>query len=204
MAKTPRIPSWAGPALQGLSYWLGSQHCARLAGNVSEGAIAWELMRLVHTHRDDGRFLEAEVLYRHVPELNEGAVNGSNERADLVIANTRRADRTESYRRGEVEAVIEIKHNRSRKSLVWADLDYLAERRSKCRTIRAFFIYASIDERPSEFTNRDGSSITPRNQLTPSKKHGFKVRRTCRATQIIPGKNGKAKGHYSILIEVSP
>lgn len=66
MAKIPSIPSWAG-SLQGLSYWLGSQHCARLAGNVSEGAIAWELMRLVHAHRDDGRFLEAEVLYRLYP-----------------------------------------------------------------------------------------------------------------------------------------
>jgi hypothetical protein len=161
-------------------------------------------MRLVHAHRDDGRFLEAEVLYRHIPELNVPAIHGSNERADWFIANTRRTDRTESYKRGEVEAVIEIKHNRSRSSLVWADIDHLAERRRSCRAIRAFFMYASIGERPSKFTNHDGASITPRNRQSPTNSNGYKVRRTCRATQIIPGKNRKAKGHYSILIEVSP
>jgi hypothetical protein len=204
MKKLSQIPEWATPALQGLSYWLGSQHCTGLAANISEGAIAWELMRLVHAHRSDGRYLEGEVLYRHVPELSRGRGRASGERADLVIANVRRQDRTISYARGEVEAVIEIKHNRSRKALVWEDIDFLADQRAMCRDVRAFFIFASVNERPKYFTSKDGSSITPRNRTTPTSDKSYRVRRTCRATQRIPAKNKKAIGHYSVLIEVAP
>jgi hypothetical protein len=38
MTKLPSIPDWVSPALQGLAYWLGSQHAFGLAENISEGA----------------------------------------------------------------------------------------------------------------------------------------------------------------------
>ena len=204
MAKIVPIPDWAAPSLQGLAYWLGSQHSLGLAVNVSEGAIAWELMRQVFTHRIPARYLEAEVLYRHIPEfLATGVPKNSRERADLVISRVIRADRTVSYAAGDIEAVIEIKHNRSRKDLVWQDIDYLAECRAKHPAVRAFLIYASINERPDDFTNQDGSSKTPGNRQT-SKGSRYRVRRVCRATKIIPSKNRNATGHYAVLIEVAP
>ena len=127
----------------------------------------------------------------------------SRERADLVIAKEVRADRTISYALGSIEAVIEIKHSKSREDLVWQDIDYLAERRASNPAVRAFLIYASINERPEDFTNDDGSSITPRNRRSPNGSK-YRVRRVCRATKIIPSKNKNATGHYAVLIEVAP
>lgn len=204
MAKIAAIPAWAAPSLQGLAYWLGSQYSLGLAANISEGAIAWELMRQVFTHRIPARYLEAEVFYRHIPEfVATGVPKNSRDRADLVISTAVRADRTASYAAGDIEAVIEIKHSRSRKDLVWQDIDYLADRRAKNPAVRAFLIYASINERPEDFTNPDGSSIIPRNRQTP-KGSRYRVRRVCRATKIIPSKNKNATGHYAVLIEIAP
>jgi len=204
MRKIVAIPDWAAPALQGLAYWLGSQYTLGLASNISEGAITWELMRQVFTHRMLERHLEAEVFYRHIPEFRStGVAPNSRERADLVISRTIRTDRSTAYAEGDVEAVIEVKHSRSRKDLVWQDIDYLAERRAKNPAVRAFLIYASINERPSDFTNPDGAAITPRSQGTP-KGNRYRVRRVCRATKIIPSKNRFATGHYAVLIEVAP
>jgi hypothetical protein len=204
MGKIAAIPDWAAPSLQGLAYWLGSQYSLGLAANISEGAIAWELLRQVFTHRMLPRHLEAEVFYRHIPEFRHtGVARNSRERADLVIATAVRADRTASYLPGDVEAVVEIKHSRSRKDLVWQDIDYLAERRANSPGVRAFLIYASINERPRDFTNAEGAAITPRNRQTPSGSK-YRVRRVCRATKIIPAKNKSATGHYAVLIEVAP
>ena len=99
--------------------------------------------------------------------------------------------------------MIEVKHSRSRKSLVWQDIDFLAERRASNPAVRAFLIYASVNERPTDFTNTDGSAITPRNCETPTGSK-YRVRRVCRATKIIPSKNKGATGHYAVLIEVAP
>lgn len=204
MGKIVAIPDWAAPALQGLAYWLGSQHSLGLASNISEGAITWELMRQVFTHRMPARHLEAEVFYRHIPEFRSGGVAiTSRERADLVIARTVRADRATSFATGDVEAVLEVKHSRSRKDLVWQDIDYLAEQRNKNPAVRAFLIYASINERPSDFTSADGAAIAPRNRETPNGSK-YRVRRVCRATKVIPSKNKSAIGHYAVLIEVAP
>lgn len=204
MGQIVAIPDWAAPSLQGLAYWLGSQYSLGLAANISEGAIAWELIRQVFTHRVLTRHLEAEVFYRHIPEFRKtGVAQNSRERADLVISRAVRTDRTVSYAVGDIEAVIEIKHSKSRKDLVWQDIDYLAERRAKNPSVRAFLIYASVNERPEDFSNRDGSAITPRNRQTPSGSK-YRVRRVCRATKLIPSKNRNATGHYAVLIEVAP
>ena len=204
MEKIVSIPDWAEPSLQGLAYWLGSQHSLGLASNISEGAITWELMRQVFIHRTPLRWLEAEVFYRHIPEFRTAGVsNKSRERADLVITRSARVDRSIPYAFGDVEAVIEVKHSRSRRDLVWQDIDFLAERRSINPTVRAFMIYASINERPSEFTNSVGGAIVPRTQSTPNGSK-FNVRRVCRATKIIPSKNKNASGHYVVMIEVAP
>jgi hypothetical protein len=204
MAKILPIPDWAAPTLQGLAYWLGSQHELRLAANISEGAIAWELMRQVFTHRIVGRHLEAEVFYRHIPELSQnGELRGSRERADLIIAKVERINRTVSYAIGDVEAVIEIKHSRSRKELVWEDIDFLSKQRAKHPELRAFLIYASLNERPADFTDEKGAGITSKTQSTPSGSR-YRVRRVCRATKMIPSNNKRAVGHYAVLIEVAP
>lgn len=204
-ANLPSIPDWASPALQGLAYWLGSQYTLGLAANISEGAIAWELSRLLFAHRDERRVLEAEVLYRHIPELaRDGSLAESQERADLVIAKHRRNDRNVPYKKADVEAVIEIKHSRSRKRLVWSDVDFLGQRRAASKQIRAFLVYASVNERPSEFTGDSGGAVRPRTRPSPSGKTRYRVRRVCRATSRIPEQNRDALGHYAILIEVAP
>lgn len=92
---------------------------------------------------------------------------------------------------------------RSRKDLLWQDIDYLAAQRSQHPEIRAFLIYATINERPDEFTDSAGASKTPRNRKT-RKGSRYRVRRVCRATQRIPSKNKSASGHYAVLIEVAP
>jgi hypothetical protein len=201
----PSNPDWASPALQGLSYWLGSQHALGLAANISEGAIAWELSRLLFAHRDARRVLEAEVLYRDIPEYEKDAsVDGSLERADLVISRQPRSDRDIPYEKGDIEAVVEIKHNRSQKRLLWKDIDRLGRRRATTKRIRAFLIYASVNERPSEFTQAGGGAVKPRTRPSPSGTTNYRVRRVCRATARIPGQNVTAVGHYAILIEVAP
>ncbi len=203
--KLPSIPDWASPALQGLAYWLGSQYTLGLAANVSEGAIAWELSRLLFAHRDERRVLEAEVLYRDIPEFAANrSLATSRERADLVIARRRRTDRDVPYTNGDIEAVIEIKHGRSRKRLVWNDIDFLGQCRAASKEIRAFLIYASVNERPAEFTEDTGRAARPRTRPTPSKKTRYRIRRVCRATSRIPEENRKARGHYTILIEIAP
>jgi hypothetical protein len=202
--KLAPIPDWAAPALQGLAYWLGSQHALGLAANISEGAIAWELIRQVFTHRLAGRYVEAEVFYRHIPEVNpEPGALESNERADLVITKAPRPDRSTAFGEHDVEAVIEIKHSRSRKDLVWTDIDFLAAQRSRHPELRAFLIYASLDERPEDFTESNGAAMDPRDARTKLGSR-YRVRRVCRATQIIPSNNKHAKGHYAVLIEVAP
>jgi hypothetical protein len=107
------------------------------------------------------------------------------------------------YASGVVEAVIEIKHSKSRMDLVWQDIDYLAGRRATNPAVRAFLIYASLNERPKAFTNPDGSALTPRNCQSPNGAK-YRVRRVCRATKLIPSKNKNATGHYAVLIEVAP
>jgi hypothetical protein len=208
MVKTPLpdIPQWASPALQGLTYWIGSQYALGLAANISEGAIAWELSRLLFAHRDAKRILEAEVLYRHIPELNaDGQLDGLRDRADLVIASRARPNRDEPYAVGSVEALIEIKHSRSPKRLVWQDIDFLgAQRQASHKHVRAFMIYASVNQRPANFTQRSGAAIKPRNRTSPSQQTPYRVRRVCRATSLIPRQNPKAIGHYAVLIEVAP
>jgi len=208
MVKTllPDIPNWASPALQGLTYWLGSQHALGLAANISEGAIAWELSRLLFAHRDAKRILEAEVLYRHIPELNvRGQLETSLDRADLVIANRARPSRDEPYALGCVEALIEIKHSRSQKRLVWQDIDFLgAQRQASRKRVRAFMIYASVNQRPADFTDGSGAAVKPRNRNSPNQQTPYRVRRVCRATSRIPSQNSGAIGHYAVLIEVAP
>jgi len=133
--------------MRGLAYWLGSQHTLAMDSRVNEGAIAQSLSKLLFVHRDDGRHIETEVLYRHVPELNRGnELDRSQERADLVLANCRRLDRRQPYGAGEVEAIIEIKHFRSPEALMWKDIDYLGEQRRKCNKLRTFLVYASVDK----------------------------------------------------------
>jgi len=204
-AKLPSNPDWASPALQGLTYWLGSQHALGLAANISEGAIAWELSRLLFAHRDDKRVLESEVLYRDIPEFaGDSSLVGSLQRADLAISRRKRKDRDSPYREGDVEAVLEIKHNRSQKWLLWKDIDRLGRRRATSKRIRAFLIYASVNERPAEFTQDGGAAIKPRTRNSPSGATKYRVRRVCRATARIPEQNLTAVGHYAILIEVAP
>jgi hypothetical protein len=161
-------------------------------------------MRQIFIYRLPKRHIEAEVFYRHIPELNQQQqLAKSKERADFVIANTRRADRRVAYGLGEIEAIVEIKHNRSRKDLVWLDIDHLATQRIAHPKLRAFLVYATIHERPDEFTDVTGASITPRNRKTPNGSR-YRVRRVCRATSRVPSRNKSAIGHYAVLIEVAP
>ena len=200
----PDIPTWASPALQGLAFWLGYQDAYGIAANLSEGAIATEFLRLMVAHRDPGRVLEPEVLYRHVAELSGSArLRASPERADLVIARLRRADRRRPYPAGAIEALIEVKHSRSQISRVWEDIDFLAEQRTfSGSTIRGFLIYASLGKRPTHFTNEKGAAPPgARLQHTPNGSR-YKIRRVCRATARIPKDNIGAAGHYALMIEV--
>ena len=195
------IPKWASPALQGLAFWLGYQHAYGIAERLSEGAIATEFLRLMVAHCDSNRALESEVLYRHVPEVAfQRKSIGSCDRADLVVATTRRKARNLAFPPASVEAIIEVKHNRSQFAKVWEDIDRLGQQRklSKAR-IRCFLIYASVAKRP-RFTD-DSGAATSRIATSPCGTR-YKIRRVCRATSRIPSKNPDASGHYAILIEV--
>ena len=202
--KLPPVPAWSSPALQGLAYWLGSQSSFGLDANISEGAITWTLGTLLFAHRDMGLHLESEVMYRHIPEYRtNAAVRRSRARADIVLATTRRTARTEPFGLGEVQAVIEVKHNRSLMGLVWEDVNYLGARRSDSKAIRTFVIYASVNQRPLLFTDELGAAMNPRNARTEAGTL-YRVRQVRRATHKIPRRNKDAVGHYAILIEVIP
>jgi len=198
----PSIPAWSSRALQGLAYWLGYQHSIGIAERLSEGAIATEFLRLMVVHREAGRVLEPEVLYQHVSELADSAMfNKSRMRADLVVSKGGRRGRKYVFPRGAVEAMIEVKHSRSRFSKVLDDIDRLGKLRDiSDSVIRGFLLYASINRRP-RFTGSDGAGDSTTVKKTPNGTR-YKVRRVCRATQRVPSRNTSAIGHYVVLIEV--
>jgi len=196
------IPAWSSRALQGLAYWVGYQHSFGIAEHLSEGAIATEFLRLMVAHRETGRTLEPEVMYRHIPELAENPMFvNSRMRADLVVSRECRNRRDCSFTAGVVEAIIEVKHSRSQYSKVIEDIDLLGNLRVKsAAAIRGFLLYVSINKRP-RFTDRFGAGNGTRTDQTPNGTP-FKVRRVCRATQRVPLRNESAIGHYVVLIEV--
>lgn len=197
------IPNWASPALQGLAFWLGYQHAYGIGNHLSEGAIATEFQRLMVAHREGGRALEPEVMYRHVPELAANpAIRESRARADLIVSHNGRSDRSRPYPAGAVEALIEVKHNRSQIAKVWEDIDFLGEQRAFSPGIRAFLIYASVGKRPTHFTDDTGAAPSGARIQQTTNGTRYKIRRVCRATSRIPQTNTLASGHYALMIEV--
>lgn len=106
------------------------------------------------------------------------------------------------FLQGAVEAIIEVKHNRSQFSKVLEDIDFLGrQRRQGGASIRGFLIYASVSERPAQFTDPFGAAPGHRVITSPLGTR-YKVRRVCRATSRIPSRNEGAFGHYAVLLEV--
>jgi hypothetical protein len=196
------IPVWSSRALQGLAYWIGYQHSFGVADRLSEGAIATEFMRLMIVHREVGRTLETEVMYRHIPEISENPLFVSSRmRADLIVSRGGRKRRDHPFAPGAVEAVVEVKHSRSQHSKVLDDIDLLGDlRRFSGAAIRGFLLYAAVNKRP-RFTDILGAGNGTIVESTP-KGTRYKVRRVCRATQRVPFRNQSAIGHYVVLIEV--
>jgi hypothetical protein len=196
------IPDWASRAMQGLAYWLGCQDAFGIADRLNEGAIATEFLRLMVVHREPGRVLEVEVLYRDIPEFaNSNVLVGSRDRADLVVAKRRRASRTAAFGRRSVEAVIEVKHGRSQKAKVYEDIDALGEaKRLASGDVRTFLLYASVAVKPF-FVGEDGSAKGSLTKRT-SKDTRYKVRRVCRAAPGLPRDGRVGRAHYVALVEV--
>jgi len=168
---------------------------------MSEGAICAELGRLIFAHRDANTVLEPEVLYRHIPGL-VGIQSSARTRVDLVLSSQSRASREESYPKGSVHTVIEVKHRQSPLSLVWEDLDYLGNALARSRySIRGFLIYGSEGQRPTPFTGPNGAALKPRVQETNAGVR-YKVRRVCRSVARIPKEGAADTANYAILLEV--
>jgi hypothetical protein len=200
-----RIPDWSDQALQMLSFWLGYQHSIGIKGNLSEGAIAWELFRLISGKLSSEQFAHTEVMYSKIPEFaSQVEVADRRFRADVVIAAQSATPKPgEQFADGTVKAVVEVKHNQSSIMQVWSDIDYMSHVLTNALgTPRMFLIYASTEERPKRFVTSDGTAV--RNWLHTKNKSPFKVRCVKRAMRLSSGRNEDLKGNYAVLIEVFP
>lgn len=203
----PGIPDWSGQALQMLSFWLGYQHSIGIGirGNLSEGAIAWELFRLISGKLLNGHFAHTEIMYSKIPEFtSQVEVADRRFRADVVIAAQSAAPGTgEQFAEGAVKEVVEVKHNQSSITQVWSDIDYMSNVSTNSSVNpRMFMIYASIEERPKRFVKSDGTAL--RAMQYTENKSPFKVRCVKRAMRLSAGRNKNFSGNYAILIEVFP
>lgn len=203
MALTP-LPRWASPAMQGLAYWLGYQHANGLAGHLSEGAIATEFQRLMLVHREPGRYLYPEVLYRAIPQFARlPDVANSGARADLVIASAtpKSLHERQQFVGKQVEAVIEVKHGRSARAKVRDDIEWLGYcKQAARRDIRTFVLYASVADKP--FCVADDGTAVGLERTLVNERTSYKVRRVCRALAGENMKSHRKGGHYVVLIEV--
>ncbi len=198
----PEIPKWTSRSLQGLAYWLGYQDALGVSTRLSEGAIATEVLKQMSFHRDKNMIIEPEVLYRHIPELEESKKRtDTNIRADLVIAFNKRADKRIPHILGSVEAVIEIKHNRSQKRKIYKDIDRMSNQGASSNgRVRGFLLYASLSTTP-RFVDENGTARNVKIETTDSGTR-YKVRRVCKALPKADKKKDLIPGHYAILIEV--
>jgi len=196
------IPNWTSRALQGLAYWLGYQDAYGIGERLSEGAIATEFLRLMVAHKDPGRVLEPEVMYRHIPEFTKKpSLRNSRIRADLVVANEARRSRYTAFPQGSIEAVIEVKHGRSQKAKVLEDIDMLGDHLKFAKwSIRGFLLYASVSKMPF-FVDEDGGGRKTKIEHT-EKGTRYKVRRVCRAISRISNSTAGPRGNYALIVEV--
>ncbi len=200
-----RIPDWSDQALQMLSFWLGYQHSIGIKGNLSEGAIAWELFRLISGKLSSEQFAHTEVMYSKIPEFaSQVEVANRRFRADVVIAAKSAIPRSgDQFPRGAVKEVVEVKHNQSGVSQVWSDIDYMSNIGvDPPGSPRMFMIYASIEARPKWFVRSDGTAV--RTLLHTKNESPYKVRCVKRAMRLSSGRNENSNGNYAVLIEVFP
>ena len=200
-----RIPDWSDQALQMLSFWLGYQHSIGVKGNLSEGAIAWELFRLISGKLSGEQFAHTEVMYSKIPEFaSQVEVADRRFRADVIIvAQSATPNSGEQFPEGTVKAVLEVKHNQSGLKQVWSDIDYMSRISTDAlENPRMFLIYASTEERPKRFVTPDGTAV--RAWLYTKNKSPFKVRCVKRAMRLSSGRNENSNGNYAVLIEIFP
>ena len=200
-----RIPDWPDRAMQMLAFWLGYQCSLGLRANLSEGAITWELCRLISSLLSKEQFVHTEVLYAKIPALSTHAdVAGRRYRADIVItSHSKMPTAGERFPAGTVSEVIEVKHNGSGIAQVWSDINYMSRiSTGAVNCPRMFLVYASANEWPGKFVKIDGTAI--RTLQHTANQSPYRVRCVRKALRLTPKIGAKIHGNYAVLIEVFP
>ena len=191
--------------MQMLAFWLGYQCSVGLRANLSEGAITWELCRLISSELSKEQFAHTEVMYAKIPALSTHAdVADRRYRADIVITSHSKIPTAgERFPEGSISEVIEVKHNHSGIAQVWSDINYMSRvLTGAVNCPRMFLVYASANEWPDRFVKIDGTAI--RTLQHTENQSPYRVRCVRKALRLTPKRGVKIQGNYAVLIEVFP
>lgn len=184
--KKDKLPYWAEPLLQGITFWVGYKKQLYPHYPLTEGAIVSEATNLIHSNLADDEILVCEKMYKDI------AINGVGQtRADLVFLNkTSKA----------VKYIIEVKRSSASNTLINKDISRLGTAKQSINNARCFLLVVSQSSLPEIFVNEEtGKAKTtelPDDNFKPAKAF---VRRVCKATGSFDKKN---KAHFACLIEV--
>jgi len=144
-----KLPKWAEPLLQGLSYWLGYKKQLYRHYPLSEGAIIGEALHLIYSNIGEGEKLECEVMYNM---LNENINHMGNARADIVIKNP-----------NDIPIhVIETKRSIAPNAAIIDDFKKLANAKSKFPNCHFYLLLVAQGRRPSNYVT---CSVVPGDTL---------------------------------------
>jgi hypothetical protein len=178
-----KLPKWAEPLLQGLSYWLGYKKQLYRHYPLSEGAIIGEALHLIYSNIGEGEKLECEVMYKM---LNKNINHMGNAREDIVIKNP-----------NDIPIhVIETKRSIAPNAAIIDDFKKLANAKSKFPNCHFYLLLVAQGRRPSNYVNEDGVAIKG---FIHGVNYKLKVRRVCKASDTFKKIDN---ANYACLIEV--
>lgn len=188
-------PPAFGPALQGVTYWMGHRSCMYRHYPLSEGAIVAEVCNLLYANLDAGFHLECEVQYTDLLAAVAPTVDVLTEkaRADLVVY--KEIDGSDEL---VPKYVIEVKRGNATTAQVNADLLRLGAVCESNKKVRGFLFLVSEGSRPNRFVTPEGASLKGKHAIPKSLYH-YRVRRTFKAARYFKSVD---KAQYACLIEV--
>jgi len=178
-----KIPNWANPLLQGLSYWLGYKKQLFKHYPLSEGAIIGEAVHLIYANISEKDQLYCEVMYKTLNKKLQ--VSMGNQRADVVIKN-----------KTDTNCIIEVKRIQATERLIEDDFLKLSRAKSEMPNTRCFLLLVAQGRRPSNYVNEDGVAIRG---FIHGGNYKLKVRRVCKASDTFKKIDN---ANYACLIEV--
>jgi hypothetical protein len=195
-----KCPTWAGKALQGLTFWVGHRQALYSGYLLSEGALVAETCNLIYANLSSEESLHCEVPYGALTLTSKDSTIARKTRIDLVVA-AKKIGPTEP-KDGDLQtlatAAVEIKRASASRKEIDQDIERLAKLKVENPNIRTFLFLVSENKRPSRFVSKKGRAVKGDFAIAGSTCY-YSVRRACKAALSFSGHDSS---HYACIIEI--